>query len=324
MIGKHEVIVKNRRLNYKFTVYRNITILRGDSATGKTTLIEMIEQYVREGADSGVEVLCDKNCTVLPNMNWEMNLDTIRDSIVFIDEGAAYVRSRDFAEAIRKTDNYYVIATRDSLFELPYSVKEIYGIRNKSGNKYQGTKRLYSEFYPLYDERMALKKPDTIIIEDSNSAYQFFDAICQKEGIQCKSAGGKPNLYQLIRGDDNGTVLVIADGAAFGPEMERCLSLRRTKNALFFLPESFEWLILKSGLIDGNRIQDILRHPEDFIKSEKYMSWERFFTALLVDETKGSYLAYRKSKLNPSYINVNEQDRIMKVVRETTNETSIS
>ena len=39
MKGSFEVIVKNRRIQYKFTICRNITILKGDSATGKTTLI---------------------------------------------------------------------------------------------------------------------------------------------------------------------------------------------------------------------------------------------------------------------------------------------
>ncbi len=40
MKGSYEVTVRNNRLQYKFTVQRNITILRGNSATGKTTLIE--------------------------------------------------------------------------------------------------------------------------------------------------------------------------------------------------------------------------------------------------------------------------------------------
>lgn len=45
MKGKYEVVVKSRRVQYKFSVIRNITILRGDSATGKTTLIDMIAAY---------------------------------------------------------------------------------------------------------------------------------------------------------------------------------------------------------------------------------------------------------------------------------------
>ena len=48
MIGKHEVVVQNNRVQYKFAVRRNLTILRGDSATGKSTLIDLIAQYGRD------------------------------------------------------------------------------------------------------------------------------------------------------------------------------------------------------------------------------------------------------------------------------------
>jgi len=59
---------------------------------------------------------------------------------------------------------------------------------------------------------------------------------------------------------------------------------------------------LKSGQIDGKAVQDILEHPEDFIESQKYFSWERFFTTLLVEYTQNSYLRYSKSKLNEVYL----------------------
>ena len=42
MKGKHKIVVKNNRLHYEFEIKRNITIIKGDSATGKTTLINMI------------------------------------------------------------------------------------------------------------------------------------------------------------------------------------------------------------------------------------------------------------------------------------------
>ncbi len=149
MKGKYDITVKSRRIQYKFTVLRNITVLRGDSATGKTTLIDMIAAYQENGEASGVTVQSKKQCTVLTGIRWQENLAMIHDSIVFIDEGDKFVASEDFARAVKNTDNYYVIATRASLFNLPYSIKEIYGIKNVSGNRYQGTKRLYAEFYPL-------------------------------------------------------------------------------------------------------------------------------------------------------------------------------
>lgn len=46
MKGKHKVIVSTKRLKYDFELRRNLTIIRGDSATGKTTLIDMIRDHV--------------------------------------------------------------------------------------------------------------------------------------------------------------------------------------------------------------------------------------------------------------------------------------
>ena len=69
MKGSYEIIIRNNRIQYKFTVYRNITILRGDSATGKTTLIEMVNAFSKDGVDSGIEVLCKKSV-------WFLNVAT--------------------------------------------------------------------------------------------------------------------------------------------------------------------------------------------------------------------------------------------------------
>lgn len=65
MKGKYEVVVKSRRVQYKFSVIRNITILRGDSATGKTTLIDMIAAYQENGEASGVTVISKSNARCL-------------------------------------------------------------------------------------------------------------------------------------------------------------------------------------------------------------------------------------------------------------------
>ena len=54
MKGSYEVVVRNSRVQFKLTVNRNLTILRGDSATGKTTLITMVADYEELGRESGV------------------------------------------------------------------------------------------------------------------------------------------------------------------------------------------------------------------------------------------------------------------------------
>ena len=54
MVGAYWVIVQNKKIKFDFEIRRNITILRGDSATGKTTLVEMIQEYAELGPDSGI------------------------------------------------------------------------------------------------------------------------------------------------------------------------------------------------------------------------------------------------------------------------------
>lgn len=46
MRGIHRVIIQNKRIRYDFELRRNLTIIRGDSATGKTTLIDMIQEHM--------------------------------------------------------------------------------------------------------------------------------------------------------------------------------------------------------------------------------------------------------------------------------------
>ena len=149
MIGKYEIKVSNSKVSFTLTVERNITIIRGDSATGKTTLISLLRDYEENGRSSGVTVQCKKPCRTLNGRYWDYQLGHIDDSIVFIDEGNPFVASIEFASAIQKTDNYYVIVTRESISALPYSVEEIYGIRNSG--KYGRLKQTYNEMYHIYN-----------------------------------------------------------------------------------------------------------------------------------------------------------------------------
>ncbi|MCI9388767.1 MAG: hypothetical protein HFH54_03650 [Lachnospiraceae bacterium] len=79
--------------------------------------------------------------------------------------------------------------------------------------------------------------------------------------------------------------------------------IRQREGAVLYLPESFEWLILKSGVVTGHDLREILEDPGKYIEGQEYFSWERFFTDLLMMLTKDTYLQYTKRKLNKSYLN---------------------
>ena len=320
MKGSHKVIVETERIKYTFTIRRNITIVLGDSATGKTTLVDYLNMYSHRGSGSGVTVQSDVSCVVLNTVagHWQGILSEITRSIIFIDEGQPFIFSKDFADAVRGSDNYYVLITRRPIYNLPYSTKEIYGIRTIG--KYHFPEKVYQEFYPIYDQAAdhPAFKGDVLLLEDSGAGYQFFEKALPN--IRCISAAGNAQIINKLKTlNKEDQTVVFADGAAFGAFIESVLTINEYRgNTALYLPESFEWMILQSGVINSAEISDILEHPEDFIDSSVYLSWERFFTELLEKTTvNDEKIRYNKIRLADYYLSTKCVYRILDVIPET-------
>ncbi len=124
----------------------------------------------------------------------------------------------------------------------------------------------------------------------------------------------------LEEGDKvKGTRLVIVDGAAFGSEMRDVSEyMKMLENVVVYAPESFEWLLLSTNQIPEVKVEGILKNPEDYIDSKDYVSWERFFTDLLTEQTKNnSVWAYSKKRIAKAYLGskiMNAVKTIMKLV----------
>jgi len=110
MKGTYHITVQNRSLKYEFDIRRNLTLIQGDSATGKTTLIDLIREYHMD-KKSGINLSCSRPCRVLEGDLWKEQIQFINDSILFIDEGSSFVETEDFASAAKNSSNYFVIVT---------------------------------------------------------------------------------------------------------------------------------------------------------------------------------------------------------------------
>lgn len=319
MKGAHHIVVESARLKYEFEIHRNITILRGDSATGKTTLVELLQAYSQQGEESGVRVNADVPCVVYSGDStiWNRILPAYQSSIVFIDENYHFIETKEFAETIRKTDNYYVLITRKDLVCLPYSIKEIYGIRTTG--KYHFPQQIYHEFYRIYqpEEKAGLRNA-ILITEDKNAGFQFFSRVFGTS--RCLSSDGNGNIYKkIVECRNQGVPLVIiADGAAFGAFIDKVLQAAKLSGkVLLYLPESFEWMILRSGILSSRSVEEILDAPEEYIESARYFSWEQYFTALLRQETEEKpYCRYQKSLLADFYLTDGNRQKILSVMPE--------
>lgn len=176
MKGKHTVKISDNRVKYSFELTRSITVIQGNSGTGKTTLFDMISAYARLREKSSVQMICDKPCVALrPDSDWQVMLSNIRDSIVFIDEESEYVSKLEFASAIKHTDNYYVIFTRENLYNLPYSVEEIYEIH--TSGKIHTFRKVYRQqtgYRYSFTGRQRNAEFTCCLTEDSRSGYEFY------------------------------------------------------------------------------------------------------------------------------------------------------
>lgn len=148
MKGKYKVSVENNRLHYEFEIKQNITIIRGNSATGKTILVNMLRQAQKFGASSGIDLICEVPCKILEGENWKLILENAADTIFFIDNGNAFINTVEFAEAVKKSNNYFVLITRENLHNLPESVDEIYGLH--CSGKYRDTRKMYNQLCRIF------------------------------------------------------------------------------------------------------------------------------------------------------------------------------
>ena len=317
MRGTYEVKVSNVNVSFTLELERNITILSGDSATGKTTLIEMLRDFEESSRSSSITVHCKRPCRVLTNADWEYRLNGIRDSIVFLDEGNAFVKSEAFARAIQNSSNYYVIVTRESLHQLPYSVNAILKLKT-TGRRGKTYVRAYPQYDHLADPVGEISRIQEIVTEDSNAGHEMFDHIATKNHISCISAQGKSNVFSQLVNRTADRVLVIADGAAFGSELEKIYQLMEAQpnKITLYLPESFEWLVLKSGILGSQTPKEILEHPSDNIESSLYFSWEQYFTDLLIQLTHDTVLHYSKNRFNPSYLQPANVAKVLRAMQE--------
>ena len=307
MKGSYWFKAKSKKVLFEFSIRRNITVIKGDSATGKTTLLHILYEHLRIGKQSGYSVSTNASYYVYirdeVGRDWKDALYPLKKTVIFIEENNEFVFTEEFATFVKNSGNYFVLVTRAPLKMLPYSIHEIYeiitdGKRTDIKESYHEFKEIYSN-YPIIENN----KIQNVVTEDSNSGYQFWMHAFKNSKVI--SSNGNGNLIRQVKESDSGDTLVIADGAAFGALIERCISsfqAQTERRISLWLPESFEYLILKSGVLKSEKIEQILNDIPEYVECEKYESWENFFTDILVMMTADGIEKYSKSTLNTYYL----------------------
>ena len=308
MKGKYYFRLQHKKKLYELEIKRNITVIQGDSGTGKTHLISLLSSYLDyklSGVGPGKNIIVNTNADIdiLTNRDWSRGNVKYDNQVLFCDEGFAFLEDADFINFVKSSNCYFVFITREPLNQLAYSTDEIYGI--KVSNNIEHLESVYNEQFSIYNhENINNWLPDIILTEDSGSGLTFWKKVAKNKNIKCDSSDGNGNIKNyLYKFNSNKNLLVIADNAAFGSQIDRVKTYVDTcPNIKLILPESFEFMILNSKLIYADDLKDILERTYDFADSVEHKSWERFYTKYLTDITNNSdEYSYNKNNLKEYY-----------------------
>ena len=288
MKGKFDLNIVSRKAVYHLEIERKITVIKGNSGTGKSSLLRLIADYLELGKDSGIKLSQDKPVRMLVLRNssdWVEILNDIHDAIVFIDEDVRCLYDDAFQRAIWKADCYAVIVSRSGMFQaLPYAIASIYDELYQAGPAEQGA--------------------DYVLTEDSHSGFEMAQVAFS---CHVEPANGNSNVLralQEVSGEHN-EICVIVDGAAFGGFIEPVLQLAEmTGRAKILAPESFEYILLQSDSLSKYLTNELVA-TYDYCDCQEYISWEKSLLVRLAAEHLR--ISYQKSKLpelfkNPQYV----------------------
>ena len=325
MRGKYNIEIHNGSVVWKLEVCRNLTVIRGNSGTGKQVMVESVDSYCRDkerGIRQAIQISCNVPCVTITDIQKEFSNITVTNSIVFIDEfDTKVVNTEEFARYIKECDNYFVIVQRSMLGMLQYSIHETYVMKDVTSN-YPQIKGIVNEAVRLLKNNSNSTReihPEKVITEDSKQGFQIVKAILNKNmsNAECIQSFGKQKILKCIKETDkNKQLLVIVDQAAFGCHIDDILLQVRLRPGLYVLtPECTEWLILKAGIIPNGHaeydIQYVLNHTWEFADSSN-ASWEVFYEKYLkfVAENYNRKIGYSKDRMSGFYLTTGNLQKI--------------
>lgn len=118
MQGKQRFILTEEYIRYVIEVDRRVSLLCGDSGTGKS---EMYRALFRAVEDNDTLVRLESSCTVKPLNNqtdWKAFFDEHKDENILyvVDEDTYYIRSKSFANKFHQTKGYLLLLCREISF----------------------------------------------------------------------------------------------------------------------------------------------------------------------------------------------------------------
>ena len=223
-------------VEYEFTFKQKYLFIRGDSGRGKSTLIELVEVYLRD--PDSVTCLGDSNFKFLTDMR---ALDP--GYIYFFDEDDPLLTSEN-AKLFNTTDSYFVIISRRRNLDFLKT-----GLDSLCEIVTNGSYHTIKPVYPRKEELTSVG--DVIVCEDSKSGFQFLNKLVnyQIESAESKSKIRSKIIKLIKQGFKSFTVVYDRRGICFSYETQIVFLKDKGVNIVSEIDwDSFESYILESDL----------------------------------------------------------------------------
>lgn len=264
-----EIIDSSTGLSYSFSINSKYTVVQGKSGTGKTTLIQLLNQHYLNRVNrvyntiqiSGIYTFIPiPNDIVLGDISKrlktivEYNNVEVEKVVFFADETLGGINSKKLQDAMTETSYHFLIVTRSPLGNVPYGIEDVYEIvTDKRSRRKHTLDRIWK------DRSVEFSKFSILKTEDSTSGYSFFS----KYLINVDHCDGKSTVLDDMQ--NNYGILYVVDGVRFGSEIkavQEWLENNQFINDILIIP-SFEKLLLDCELFTRESVQKHLTTLDD-------------------------------------------------------------
>lgn len=287
-----KIKIESKLINYNLEFEHKVNIVRGNSATGKSLIVRLLDNKRSSNIniDSNYK-LFHLNSEILEG-GYKLNPETVY--ILDEDDG---IEDKVVVENINKNKYKFILIIRDAnLSSISYSIDQIYEIF-RSG-KYNLSRKVYSKDLNK-DKLIEYNKIDSIVVEDSGSGYEYYRTYDKFEVL---SSNGNSNINKNLKSNQ----IVVIDSIAFGPYIKTLKEKSKNKNIFTVYPKTFEWLVLTSKIF---RISDESLE-KDYINGEYNINKEKYYEAVLKEESNKININYSKSKLSEKFKEISQLNKI--------------
>lgn len=296
-------------IKYNIKIETKLTIVSDLSATGKTTLINILKGSM--GANTPIKVESNIDYSIIDDNTWNLDKKLKNNRLYLLDEDFSYRNTKDFLNMIKKTNSYFLVIGREPSLNINYSTDSIYRF------KYENGVNILNKKYKI-DEINYKNRTNTIknsLNEDSKSGYEFFNNILALNNF---SSHGNKGIISKIKNLND--CLIILDRVAYGRWINVLINYIESSkvNAILALQKSFEHTLIESGVLETDKEEFKIQENEMRLKETSLEKFYHYFLA--IESNKIKETRYSKKYINKWYL---KEENIQKIVKAFKSDTGV-